>query len=527
MADHPVPDAALDTDIAILGKKGRGKSYTARGIVERLLDLNRRVLILDPLSHWWGLKSSADGKSAAYPVAVFGGPHGDMPVNEKIGRELARALAPVNLPAVIDMGEMTKAAQNRLVGDLLDELKAVNREALTIVLEEADMFAPQSPMGDDSIRVLGAVDWIARRGRARGFRLISITQRPAKLHKDVLTQLSVLVTLGLSSPQDRDAIKAWVEGNADRDKAREVTDSLAKLAVGEGWVWYPDGDLLKRVQFPQNKTLDTSRTPKAGEKPVAATTLAQVDLSAIKAALTAEAPIPASGKPAQPDATALKDAEARGYQRGFADGEKAGHRAGLAVGLARAQQALAALRVDDGDTLPTRPVAVAPRTAPPPVADLQRDPILTPTSRKILDAIHRAAPMGLTFDQAAARAAVSKRSSQYRLYRQQVLASDEVTIRDDGRIVSRLDKPVTEPGIDPIEAFAARLPPSVANMLRVIAAAPGSMDKIEIATRAGVSPTSSGLASGLKELRAQGLITVNGSAFALHPDLPRTGGQHE
>lgn len=33
MSGHPVSDAALDADIAILGKKGRGKTYTAKGLV--------------------------------------------------------------------------------------------------------------------------------------------------------------------------------------------------------------------------------------------------------------------------------------------------------------------------------------------------------------------------------------------------------------------------------------------------------------------------------------------------------------
>src|ERR1700730_7873394 len=59
---HPIPDAALDADIAILGKKGRGKTFTAKGIVERLLQMQRRVLVLDPLSVWWGLKYGADGR---------------------------------------------------------------------------------------------------------------------------------------------------------------------------------------------------------------------------------------------------------------------------------------------------------------------------------------------------------------------------------------------------------------------------------------------------------------------------------
>ena len=149
------------------------------------------------------------------------------------------------------------------------------------MLEEADAFAPQQPMGDMT-RVLGEVDRIARRGRNFGFRLISITQRPAKLNKDVLTQLSTLIALGVTSPQDRDAIKAWVDGNADRDKARDVYDSLAHLKVGEGWIWAPDHSLLKRVKFPPITTLDTSKPPKAGDTRITAPVLAATDIAKLK-----------------------------------------------------------------------------------------------------------------------------------------------------------------------------------------------------------------------------------------------------
>jgi DNA helicase HerA-like ATPase len=278
---YVIPDAALDADIAILGKKGRGKTYAAKGIVERLLDLRRRVLILDPLSTWWGLRLSADGKREGYSVVVFGGPHADIPVSDKSGAALARALVAEPINAVVDLGLMRKAEQARLVADLMDELFTRNRQPLTIVLEEADAFAPQQPMAD-MIRVLSEVDRIARRGRAYGFRLISITQRPAKLNKDVLTQLSTLVALGVTSPQDRDAIKAWVEGNADRAKAREVYDSLASLPVGTGWVWAPDHDILERVAFPRIKTLDTSSTPKGDEKRFEPRALASTDLELLR-----------------------------------------------------------------------------------------------------------------------------------------------------------------------------------------------------------------------------------------------------
>jgi ribosome-binding protein aMBF1 (putative translation factor) len=315
---HPIPDAALDADIAILGKKGRGKTFTAKGLVERLLDMGRRVLVLDPLSVWWGLKASADGRSPGYPIPVFGGPKADIAITGESGHVLGQLLTDTHTSAVLDMGLMRKAEQARLVADVLEHLFTVNREPLWLVLEEADAFAPQQPMGDMT-RVLGEVDRIARRGRNFGFRLISITQRPAKLNKDVLTQLSTLIALGVTSPQDRDAIKAWVDGNADRDKARDVYDSLAQLKVGEGWIWAPDHDLLKRVKFPHIKTLDTSKTPKAGDTRITAPVLAGTDIAKIKAAFariaSGRANTAVAAKRAQAKLAARSPAKTTGRQR--------------------------------------------------------------------------------------------------------------------------------------------------------------------------------------------------------------------
>ena len=301
---HPIPDAALDADIAILGKKGRGKTFTAKGLVERLLQMQRRVLVLDPLSVWWGLKSAADGKSPGFPIPVFGGPHADIPLHDAAGPIIAELIVSTGTSAVLDMGQMRKAEQARLVADLLDHLFTHNREPLWLVLEEADAFAPQQPMGELT-RVLGEVDRIARRGRNFGFRLISITQRPAKLNKDVLTQLSTLIALGVTSPQDRDAIKAWVDGNADRDQAKKVYESLARLRVGEGWIWAPDHDLLDRVKFPAIRTLDTSKTPQAGDARIIAPVLASADLAKIAKQIQA-IQVAQDGKakrPAKPNAT--------------------------------------------------------------------------------------------------------------------------------------------------------------------------------------------------------------------------------
>ena len=64
---------------------------------------------------------------------------------------------------------------------------------------------------------------LVRRGRARGLGATLITQRPAVLNKDVLTQAEVLIALGMTGPRDVAAIDEWVrsyrelwEGRLDR-----------------------------------------------------------------------------------------------------------------------------------------------------------------------------------------------------------------------------------------------------------------------------------------------------------------------
>ncbi len=120
-SERLIPDEALFSDVAIVGKKGRGKSYAAKGLVERLLDLGERVLILDPLGHWWGLKSSADGERRGYPIAVFGGHHADIDITEDSGRTLAEILVAEPVPAIVDMGAMRKVEQQRLAACRTEE----------------------------------------------------------------------------------------------------------------------------------------------------------------------------------------------------------------------------------------------------------------------------------------------------------------------------------------------------------------------------------------------------------------------
>ena len=170
-------------------------------------------------------------------------------------------------------------------------LYETNEEPHQLILDEADLWAPQRPIkGWEGL--LGDIEEIVRRGRVRGFIPWLITQRPAVLHKDVLSQADILIAMMLTSSQDRDAIGGWIEGQADRQEGKRILADLPQLQTGEGYVWAPGYGILERVAFPVIRTFDSSRTPQRGEQIVTPRTLAEVDLTAITAALAARRPPP-------------------------------------------------------------------------------------------------------------------------------------------------------------------------------------------------------------------------------------------
>lgn len=525
MSRHPIPDEALDSDIAIIARKGSGKSYLARGLAERLLDLKRRMLVIDPLGAWWGLRSSADGESAGYPVAVFGGEHGDMPLSATMGEPLAKLIAGNNLPCVIDTSLMRKEEQGQLAIDLFEGLFRFNKDALTIILEEADVFAPQNPAKDGyAARVLHEVDRIARRGRARGLRLISLTQRPARLHKDVLSQAAALVAMRLTSPHDRAAIEDWIKGNADSSQAKAVMDSLATLPIGSGWVWAPDLNMLEKVAFPAIKTLDTSATPKAGETRVEPKTLAQVDVSAIREALDVstedEKPNTSAGRVTKADTAAAED---RGYQRGLEEGIERGKSVGASIMLATVQTTVGHLRVPDViDAVEASPAAVSvPVTVAPsvPRGPAQRKPV-APRAASSNDPLLAAAlsvwPARLTWPALAAMCGRKARGGHFNAARKALV--DSGMVRMDGDIVTPANPPATPEGAIPADLLEQNLPQPAAKMFTAIRAQPG-ITVIGLASVLQMQPRGGHWNTGMSTLRRNGLIVESGGRLSIPATL--------
>lgn len=387
---HPVPREALDDRLAFVGTAGSGKTYNAGGCVERLLATKARAVVIDPLGVWWGLRLRADGKTAStFDIPIFGGLHGDLALTEHAGALIGETVAGMAESCIIDLSQIgTKAGERRFMLAFLTALyRGVNGTPVHLVIDEADMFAPQRLLDKEgeAAKLLGMMETIVRRGRVKGFIPWLITQRPAVLSKDVLSQADGMIAFKLTASQDRDAIGAWIEGQADKQEGRSILASLPGLERGRGVVWIPTRGILETASFPQKVTFDSSRTPKRGEKKQDAT-LQPLDLGRLKdrlskveaetkandpkalkaeiAALRREAA--STGKTPVTDSAAVDSA----YQTGLAEG--------LARGEARAKAALAAVESRLKDALAVAGASMESLDSPAPPPQRRRQVAVPP-----------------------------------------------------------------------------------------------------------------------------------------------------
>jgi hypothetical protein len=273
--------------LALFGIRGSGKTNTAGAFVEELLEHGYPTVIIDPTDAWWGLRVGADGDpKKGYPVVIFGGSHGDIPLEESSGKVIADFVVKEQVPIILSIRHLRKGAQRRFVREFCEELYQLKgepqyRTPLAVVIDEAPLFAPQKVIGDMAF-VVSAVEDLIARGRTSGFGVVLISQRSATLNADVRTQADTMICHRLTAKLDRKAIVEWFEENASTEDLKTILQSLAKLQDGEGWVWAPKLDIMKRAQMRRRRTFDSSATPKLGEKIRPPKKLADIDLDKLK-----------------------------------------------------------------------------------------------------------------------------------------------------------------------------------------------------------------------------------------------------
>ncbi|MDI6893786.1 MAG: DUF87 domain-containing protein [Bacillota bacterium] len=246
--DFTLPvDMLVGRCAAVLGIRGSGKTNTAAVVVEELLMNGYPLAIADIDGEYWGLKERYEVLSAGGSRAV------DLAVAPRHGAVLAQEALTRGIPLILDMSSFSVDEMYELLYRFakgLWETSVEVRRPFHLVIEEAHEFLPQglrTDLKDILVR-------IALRGRKRGLGILVVSQRSAKVDKDVLTQAELLFLHKVVHPVDMRVYKEIIPWPADKTET-----VIGSLAVGECVAVAPG--MIQTVKVRARTTFHAGFTP--------------------------------------------------------------------------------------------------------------------------------------------------------------------------------------------------------------------------------------------------------------------------
>ena len=209
--------------VSILARSGAGKSNLAALFIEQCLDNNVQVCIIEPIEEWYTLRTM-------YDSVAWVGEEGDIPLIPELHSKYVELLRKgCNLVITASTGD--EVEDKKFVGSFLWSLYVAwknVRRPLFLVVEEADTYAPQMWSREDRLS-LSRMSLLAKRGRKLGINMITISQRPADIHKSIVSQSNILFIGGFKTTQDLNAVKTL----SNLLHLPIPTEEVSKLSPGE------------------------------------------------------------------------------------------------------------------------------------------------------------------------------------------------------------------------------------------------------------------------------------------------------
>jgi uncharacterized protein len=282
-----LPIDAVTGTFCIVGIRGSGKSTTAVDIAEEMIKASQQIVVLDPKDDWWGIRSSANGKSEGLPITVLGGSHQDAPLEHTAGKLVAEIILNERISCILSMKHFSDGQRFRFIYDLADYLYRHCENPMHLFADEADQIAPQEKQfriqKGDSVSesmMLSLVRRVIKQGRTGGLGISLITQSPATLDKRVMNMCETMIAMRVIGAQDFDAVERWFKVYVrNAGELEKVASQLPSLKAGQGIFYSPAWlKTFKVVQFRMAETFDSRKTPKVGQRRIEPKVLASIDL---------------------------------------------------------------------------------------------------------------------------------------------------------------------------------------------------------------------------------------------------------
>ncbi|MDS0276461.1 DUF87 domain-containing protein [Halomicroarcula sp. S1AR25-4] len=232
----------------ITGKSGSGKSNTASVVAEKLLDNGFGLLIVDIDGEYYGLKEE-------YEILHVGGDEEcDIQVTEEHAGKIASLALEQNVPIILDVSsfldeEEAEALLTAVARQLFAKAKKQKQPFLMLVEECHEWIPEKGGMGEVGKMLIK----IGKRGRKHGLGIVGISQRPADVKKDYITQCDWLVWHRLTWNNDTKVVGRILDNN--------YADAVEDLDDGEAFMMTDWAEQVRRVQFHRKQTFDAGATP--------------------------------------------------------------------------------------------------------------------------------------------------------------------------------------------------------------------------------------------------------------------------
>ncbi|SFG10445.1 AAA-like domain-containing protein [Halopelagius inordinatus] len=245
--DLPVVDILTGRGF-VTGKSGSGKSNTASVMIEKLLSNNFPVLIVDTDGEYYGLKEQFELLHAGADDEC------DIQVSAEHAEKIAALALEQNVPIILDVsGYLDESDGKELVTEVAKNLFAKEKKLkkpFLMLVEECHEYIPEGGGMDEAGKMLIK---IGKRGRKHGLGIVGISQRPADVKKDFITQCDWLVWHRLTWQNDTKVV--------GRILGSEYADAIEEMGNGEGFLVTDWSETIRRVQFRKKRTFDAGATP--------------------------------------------------------------------------------------------------------------------------------------------------------------------------------------------------------------------------------------------------------------------------
>ena len=219
-------DSLISNVLFITGKRGSGKSWTAGVMMEEFHRLGLQFVCFDPLNAHGGIDSLPRVESLKPDI----GQSIDM-------KSLVERLRTTDKSLIIAMGGLPLLKQQELVGDYCEALISARLgKGIHTVLEECQDFVPQMgrPISFDPIVRL------CKLGRALGYGGSLVSQRPAGVNKEALSQASVYLVHNVINNRDLKTLDEQLSFGTDKRLIKKILNGIASARKGECVAYAPE-----------------------------------------------------------------------------------------------------------------------------------------------------------------------------------------------------------------------------------------------------------------------------------------------